>query len=50
MSSEATTTIKNYIRKYAKKHGISFEDAKEHAICKLTELYLEEGHENHEKL
>lgn len=43
MSSEARTTIGNYIREYAKKHGITFEDAKEHAICKLTELYLKEN-------
>jgi hypothetical protein len=43
MSSEERTTIRKYIQKYAKKHGITFEDAREHAICKLTELYLKEN-------
>lgn len=46
MPEESRTTMANYIRKYANKHGITFEDAKEHAICKLTELYLKEGDKN----
>ena len=43
MSSEERTTIRNYICKYAQKHGITFEEAKQHAMCKLAELYLKEN-------
>lgn len=46
MSAEAETTIRNYILKYARKHGISYEEAKEHAMCKFAELYLKEGDKN----
>lgn len=39
MSSEIENQIREYIRKYANKHHVSFEEAKEHAICKLIEEY-----------
>ena len=42
MSQEAEQTVSIYIRKYAEKHGITFEEAKEHAICELASIYLKE--------
>lgn len=45
MSEEARTTIRKYIQKYAKKHGVTFKEAKGHAICVLTELYLKENND-----
>ena len=46
MSSEAKATIRSYLKKYADKHNVTIEEAREHAICKLTELYLED-HKSH---
>lgn len=43
MSRENNQTMRKYIREYADKHGISFEVAKEHAMCKLAELYFKEN-------
>lgn len=40
MSGIAEQTIRGYIQAYAKKHGLSFEEAKKHAMCELAKLHL----------
>ena len=35
--------IKEYCKKYAKKHHISFEEAKKHIMVKITEEYYRSG-------
>lgn len=43
MSTEQYATIQSYISEYAEKNHITFEEAKEHAMCKLAELYFKEN-------
>lgn len=40
MSSIAEQTARGYIKAYAEKHHISFEEAKKHAMCEIAKLYL----------
>lgn len=46
--SEAFRTFPEYVERYARKHHISYEEAKEHAMVKAFELlkgedYVEQG-------
>lgn len=42
MNKETELKIKSYIQKYAIAHDISYKEAAEHAICKITALYYGE--------
>ncbi len=39
MSTEQEQEIKDYIQKYAEKHHITVDEAKEHLMCKLASFY-----------
>ena len=45
MTEKQEQEIKNYIHKYAIKHHITDEEAKEHVMCKLFQKYKENSHE-----
>ena len=42
MTEKIEKEINDYIKKYAIKHNVSKEEAKEHAIVKITEKYFKE--------
>lgn len=46
---ELKTTVLEYVERYATQHGISIEEAKEHAIVKVFEYYKENPHGNFNK-
>lgn len=47
MTKEQKQEVKNYIRKYAKKHKITEEQAKEHLMVKLYEKWKEDNSERY---
>lgn len=50
MTGEEELKIKDYIRKYAIKHGITYEEAKEHAMCQMAaRFYGVKGENNNER-
>lgn len=42
--SEALRTFPEYVERYARKHHISYEEAKEHAMVKAFQLMRGESH------
>lgn len=49
VTQETELKIKSYIRSYADKHHITYDEAKEHAICKIVSLYFGEDKNNHDR-
>ncbi len=43
MTAEQEAKIKEYVAKYANKHKLTFEEAKEHVMCKLYSEYAKQG-------
>lgn len=49
MTTETELKIKKYIQSYANKYHITFDEAKEHAICKMVSLYYGEDKTNYDR-